>query len=69
MLLKIKKAMNFFSENALQKRRIKKLVQAVQDPQNSKLDFDTDLLISVRSAADSSIEALIKQINTVIIFI
>ena len=28
-LLKIKKAMNFFSENALQKKKIKKLVQTV----------------------------------------
>ena len=29
MLLKTKKAINFFSENALQKKRIKKLVQTV----------------------------------------
>ena len=28
-LLKIKKAINFFSENTLQKKRIKKLVQTV----------------------------------------
>ena len=28
-LLKIKKVMNFFSKNALQKKRIKKLIQAV----------------------------------------
>ena len=28
-LLKIKKAINFFSENALQKKRIKKLMQIV----------------------------------------
>ena len=29
MLLKTKKAINFFSENALQKKKIKKLVQTV----------------------------------------
>ena len=68
-LLKIKKAMNFFSENALQKKRIKKLVQTVWGPQNSKLDFNTDLLISVRPAADSSMKALMKQMNAVMILI
>ena len=67
--LKIKKAMNFFFKNALQKKKIKKLIQAVQDPQNNKLDFNTDLLISVRPAADPSIKALMKQMNTVIVSI
>ena len=69
MLLKIKEVMNFFSENALQKKRIKKLIQTVWGSQNSKLDFNTDLLISVRSAVDSSMKALMKQMNTVMIFI
>ena len=41
----------------------------MQDPQNSKLNFNTDLLISVRSAADPSMKALMKQINTVVVFI
>ena len=61
--------MNFFFKNALQKKKIKKLVQAVQDPQNDKLDFNTNLLISARPAADPSMKALMKQINTVVIFI
>ena len=69
ILLKTKEAINFFFKNALQKKRIKKLVQTVQNPQNSKLDFNTDLLISVKPAADRSIKALMKQINTVVILI
>ena len=59
-LLKIKEIMNFFSENTQQKKEIKKLAQIVWDLQNSKLDFNINLLISVRSAADSSMKTLAK---------
>ena len=59
-LLKTKETINFFPENTQQKKRIKKLTQIVQDSQNNKLDFNTDLLISVRSAANSSVKTLTK---------
>ena len=59
-LLETKKAMNFFFKNTKQKKRIKKLIQIIWGSQDSNLEFNTDLLISVRSAADSFIKTLAK---------
>ena len=59
-LLETKETMEFFSENALQKKGIEKLVHTVRDFQDGELDFDVDPLTLAKPATDPSMEALAK---------
>lgn len=59
--------LDFFTETTAQKKEIEKLASVVRGPQNEGLDFDADPVISAKTASDSSVDKLTKQIGALVI--